>query len=356
MKLKNPISIIFLIIFLKSCGEKGKALIPDSTKTIVIGNDFLKGDSPEFNIELLDTINLELPGNPPLTSIQDLAFSQDFFVLLDRKQGLLKFDNDGSFLGKIGENGEGPNEYAMPYAIHLDEKVVFVADWQKMSVISYDLEGNFKSSSQKLPGNPISFYKDNDTLLVVQETLNGTKEQPRQVLISSIESKTLEIKNWEMPLYGYQSNYTNIHTVPRILSRVNNENLFYMPIIRGEIASHSDRDTIFRLENNRLVPEYLLQFTGFDNTLQLGISQVVMSDKYAFLRVVYENRSYFVVIDLETNQSLIHLKQLFGQDMTDEMIPKFFKGDVYYSILRENEKGEEKNPRIVFYRLKPIVN
>jgi hypothetical protein len=356
MKYLPPAILIFLIPLLQNCGEKDAALV--TTSTIEIHKEFLLGDSPELHIEILDTINLEAPGNPPLTAVHDLAFSQDFFLLVDRRQGLLKFDNKGSFLGKIGEKGEGPDEYAIPYAIHLDEKenVVLVADWQKRTVISYDLEGKFESTSNKLPGLPISFYKDNDTLLVVQESIIGTKEQPRQVLISSIEPKTLEVKNWKRPLYGYHSNYTHIHTIPRILSRVNNSTLFYMPIIRGEISSHSDRDTIFRKQEGRLTPEYLLHFIGFDNTLQLGISQVVMSDKNAFLHVGYDNRSYHVVIDLENNRPLIHLRQLFDQEMTIENIPKPLNGDVFYSILSNESGNEEKNPMILLYRLTSAHN
>jgi hypothetical protein len=350
--------VTIAIFLLQSCAGKDNTDTLGSTSIIKIQKDILLSDSPELQIEILDTINLELPGNPPLTSVHDLVFSQDFFLLIDRRQGLLKFDNKGIFLGKIGEKGEGPDEYTFPYAIHLDEKenIVLVADWQKMVVISYDLEGKFESTSNKLPGHPISFYKDNDTLLVVQETLNGTKEKPRQVLISSIDPKTLEVKNWERPLYGYHSDYNIIHPIPRIISRVNNAILFYMPIIRGEIASHSDRDTIFRKQEGRLIPEYLLHFIGFDNTLQLGISQVVMSDKNAFLRVVYDNRSYFIVIDLENNRPLIHLRQLFDQEMTDEMIPKPFKGNVYYSILRDKENAIEKNPQLVFYSLPSVRN
>ena len=358
MKYTTLTLLIIPVSLLQNCGDKDYSDTLASTHTIEIHKDFLFGDSQGLQIEILDTINLEVPGNPPITSVQDLAFSQDFFVLLDRKQGLLKFDNNGSFLGKIGEQGEGPDEYSAPYAIHLDEKenMVLVADWMKMMVISYDLEGNFNSSSQRMPGHPISFYKENDTILVVQETLNGTKEKPRQVLVSSIEPKTLEVKHWERPLYGYHSNYTNIHSIPRILSRVNNAILFYMPIIRGEISSHRDRDTIFRKQEGRLTPEYLLHFTGFDNTLQLGISEVVMSDKYAFLRVVYDNRSYFIVIDLENNRPLIHLRKLFDRELTPEMIPKPLNRDIFYSILRDEESTEEKNPLIVFYRLKPIGN
>lgn len=346
------------ILFMQSCGTKDHAITQIALNTIEIPKDFLFGDSQGLPIEIIDTINLEAKGNPPLTTVHDLAFSQDFFLLLDRRQGLLKFDNKGSFLGKIGEMGEGPDEYTMPYAIHLDEKenVVLVADWEKRIVISYDFEGNFISSSQRLPGHPISFYKEDDTVLAVQETLNGTKEKPRQVLISSIEPKTLEVENRERPLYGYHSDYTIIHPIPRILSRVNNATLFYMPIIRGEMSSHRDRDTIFRKQEGRFTPEYLLHFIGFDNTLQLGISQVVMSDKKAFVRVLYDHRSYFVVIDLENNRPLIHLRQLFDQEMTDEMIPKPLDGDVFYSILRDHDSFTEINPQIIIYRLPSIEN
>lgn len=353
MKFTTLTLLVFPVILLQNCGDKDNADTLVSTKTIEIQKDFLLGDWPELQIEILDTINLEAPGNPPLTFSQDLAFSKDFFLLLDNRKGLLKFDYSGNLLRTIGEKGEGPEEYIMPYAIYLDEKenCVLVADWQKRLVISYDFEGNFSSSSQRLPAHPISFYKDNDTLLVVQETLNGTKEKSRQVLVSSITPKTLEVEHWERPLYGYNSNFTIIHSIPKILSRVKNVSLFYLPIIRGNISSHTKTDTIFRKEEDHLVPEYLLHFTGFDNTHQLSIGQMVLSDNHAFLRVVYEKRSYYMVIDLENKRPLVHLKQLFDRELTEEIIPRPLKEDVFYSILRNEDGMEEKNPLIVFYRI-----
>ena len=162
--MKYIIRILFFIIIFQfqNCGNKDHPNYSKSTKDIDIKIDFLKESSLEFDFEFLDSINLEVPGNPPLTSIQDLVFSQNFFLLLDRKQGLLKFDNNGMFLLKIGEFGEGPDEYAMPYALHLDEKknIVYVADWQKMVILTYSLEGKFESTSSKLLGHPISFYKE----------------------------------------------------------------------------------------------------------------------------------------------------------------------------------------------------
>ena len=353
--MKYIIRILFFIIIFQfqNCGNKDHPNYSKSTKDIDIKIDFLKESSLEFDFEFLDSINLEVPGNPPLTSIQDLVFSQNFFLLLDRKQGLLKFDNNGMFLFKIGEFGQGPDEYAMPYALHLDEKknIVYVADWQKMVILTYSLEGKFESTSSKLLGHPISFYKEDDTLLVVQETINGTKEHPREVMINSFKPNSLEIVNNESPAYSFHSNFNIIHPIPRILSRVGNLSLFYMPIIRGEISSHTDRDTIFRHQDGKLTPEYLIHLIGFDSSMQLSISQIVISDKYAFLRVIYDNYPYLFVIDLESNSPLGHLKKLFNQEMTDEMIPRPIKEDRYFSILRDKENGLEKNPQILFYRI-----
>ena len=353
--MKNTTLIFFLILasLFQYCKKKDYTGTLESANTVEIHVEFLKGDSPEFIIEILDSINLEVLGNPPLTSIQDLVFSQNFFLLLDRKQGLLKFDNNGMFLFKIGEFGQGPDEYAMPYALHLDEKknIVYVADWQKMVILTYSLEGKFESTSSKLLGHPISFYKENDTLLIVQETINGTKEHPREVMINSLKPNSLEIVNNESPAYSFHSNFNIIHPIPRILSRVGNSSIFYMPIIRGEISSHTDRDTIFRHQDGKLTPEYLIYLIGFDSPMQLSISQIVISDKYAFLRVIYDNYPYLFVIDLESNSPLGHLKKLFNQEMTDEMIPRPIKEDRYFSIIRDKENGLEKNPQIVFYRI-----
>ncbi|WP_114751534.1 6-bladed beta-propeller [Pleomorphovibrio marinus] len=344
---------VFFVLLLQNCGDKDYADTLEGTTTIEIQKDFLLGEASELQFEILDTINLEAPGNPPITAIQDIAFSKDFFLLVDIKQGLLKFDNSGGYLRTIGELGEGPEEYTVPYAIHLDEKgkIVLVADWQKREVISYDLEGNVNSSSERLPGHPISFYMENDTVLVVQESLVGTKEKPSQVLLSAIEPNTLAVKHRESPLYGYNSNFTIFHSIPRILSRVKGESLFYLPIIRGDIKSHTDTDTIYRKEEDRLVPEYLLCFTGFDNSHQLRIGQMVMSDRYVFLRVIYENQSHYLVIDLENKRPLLPFNQLFNHTVTEGIMPRPFEEDVFYSILRDEEGFEEKNPLIVLFRI-----
>lgn len=352
MKFTNLALLFLFAPLLQNCGEKKDGDFESYIKTIEIQSDFLSGDALEFHVEILDTINLEAPGNPALTGFQDIAFAPDFIIVVDIRQGILKFDHEGNFLHTIGEMGEGPEEYTMPYAIYLDEKgnSILVADWIKRVVISYDLDGNFIASSQRLPGIPISLYNENDSLLVIQEGEFDSNTAPRQVLISAMDLTTLEAKHPENPLYSYNSSFTIMHRIPRILSRVNGESLFYIPILKVP-AEHRNSDTIFIKSEDRLLPEYILNFTGFNSADPLLITKLVMFDDYAYLAVGHNKQSHLVVVDLVNKRPLIHTRDLFDREFTLENMPQQKEGDVLFSILRNEEGMEEKNPMIVMYRL-----
>jgi hypothetical protein len=76
-----------------------------------------------------------------------------------------------------------------------------------------------------------------------------------------------------------------------------------------------------------------------------------MFDDYVFLYVVHNKRSYLVVVDLVNNRPLVHLRHLFDRELTIESFPRQLNEDVFYSILRDEDGIEEKNPLIVLYRL-----
>jgi hypothetical protein len=353
MKYTTLILPVFTVFLLQNCGDKDNSDTLLFTNTIEIQKDFFLDDSPELQFEMLDTINLGAEGNPPLSTVQDIYFSKHFFFLLDNKLGLLKFDNSGNLLRMIGEMGNGPNEYIMPYAIYLRENKVFVADWVKMVLISYDLDGNFISSS-RLPGRPISIYHENNTLLVIQEGLFGSNEETRNILLSSFDPKTLEvIKHQKSPLYSYISKFTIIHRFPRILGRIKESTLFYLPQsrVRG-LVEH--KDTIYRKVENHLVPEYLLHFTGFEKEDLPVTEYVEMFEGYATLLFKFDKQSYLVLLDLVNNVPLSLLKQPNDTNLTAikiQRVPKHLSEDVFYSILRNEEGMEEKNPLILLYRL-----
>lgn len=79
MKYTTLTLLVFSVFLLQNCGGKdiSDALVP--TTSIQIQKEFLLGGLPELQFETLDTINLEAKGIPPISSVQDIAFSQNIF-------------------------------------------------------------------------------------------------------------------------------------------------------------------------------------------------------------------------------------------------------------------------------------
>ena len=250
--------------------------------------------------------------------------------------------------------GEGPNEYFVPTSIHLDENknLILLTDWEKMSVVSFDFEGNF-IASKKFPGKPILLFQEKDTLLALQEDASSYQEANQMnLIVSTVDPNSLEVKHQEGVLYSYKSKLRTFFSFPGIVGRLNETLLFYLPRPRFEgLIEH--KDTIYKKVENHLVPEHLLHFTEFDRADTLSISHLEMFNGYASILLSYKKKGYFIMLDLEKNSSLYcwtHPVQDNFSGLDIENIPKPIKENVFYAILRDNESEEEKNPKIVFYR------
>jgi hypothetical protein len=351
MKYTKVIFLFLWVSLFQNCNQKNDVDITKALHTIEINKEFLLNHVNESQFKSIDTIDLEAPGNPSLTSIQDIVFAKDYIFLLDIKQGFLKFDYEGNFIQTIGKKGEGPDEYLVPTAIYLgeNENVTLVADWDKMVVHSYDLEGNFIASSKKLPGRPISFYKENDMVLVIQEGIESYGEGAQTVLVSSIEPTTLEFKSQETPWYSFTSRFYRIHSFLNVFGRLNESRLFYIPRVRFE-GMIDQKDTIYRVEGDRLVPEYHLDFTDFGKSDTLRIEFTEINDGYASILLAYKKDSYHLMLDLESRTPKYSKRLPFEINFFEEF-PKHINKDVYYAIIRNMDGYEEKNPKIVVYAL-----
>jgi len=354
VKTINPVLLIFYLILLQSCSRKVDKETTGIPYTIEISKQFLTSELPGLQFVALDTVDLESPGSPALTSIMDMAFAKDFFIILDVKQGLLKFDYEGNLLQPIGVKGQGPGEYFLPTSLHLDEKneKIFLTDWGKMTVVSFDLEGNF-IASEKFPGHPIFLYQQKDSLLVIQEEAFGSQETDRKnLIVSTLDPKILKTKHQEGVLYSYVSKLHTFYGFPGILGRLNETSLLYLPRPRFEgLTEH--KDTIYRKVENHLVPEYLLHFTDFDRTDTLNISHLEMFNGYASLFLGYKKKGYMIMLDLVNNLPLFYLGHPVHDNLSAldiENFPKHLNENVFYTILRDIESEVERNPKIVFYR------
>ena len=60
------------------------------------------------------------------------------------------FRKDGSFVGKVGNIGQGPGEYTMIYDMQIDEKAghVYLLPWNAKSIFVYNLQGEYLKDIQ----------------------------------------------------------------------------------------------------------------------------------------------------------------------------------------------------------------
>ena len=71
----------------------------------------------------------------------------DNYILVGRDKNVpcKLFRKDGSFVGKVGNIGQGPGEYTMIYDMQIDEKAghVYLLPWNAKSIFVYNLQGEY---------------------------------------------------------------------------------------------------------------------------------------------------------------------------------------------------------------------
>jgi hypothetical protein len=211
------------------------------------------------------------------------------------------------------------------------------------------MEGSFIASSKKLPGRPIAFYKENDKILVIQEGIESYGEGAQTVLVSSFEPKTLEFQSQISPLYTFASRFYRIHFFLRPFGQLNDTTLFYFPRVRFE-GMTDQKDTIYRMEEDHLVPEYHLDFTNFGKSDTLRIESAEINGGYASILLAYKKKSYHLMLDLQSRTPKFSMK-LPSESYSFEVFPKQLNTDTYYAIIRNMDEKEEENPKIIIYSL-----
>ena len=134
-------SVISIFCFL-SCNTSTQFNIPTLNVEYALNNNS-EADCHE-KIELLSIIPLETSETVLLADVRKIVPSNDLLFILDTELKLRLFDKDGNFIREIGQEGQGPGEYAMLTDFTIDEerKEVYMNDVLK--IVVYDYEGNFK--------------------------------------------------------------------------------------------------------------------------------------------------------------------------------------------------------------------
>ena len=251
--------------------------------------------------EEITAIELELTNESLINPdrIKRIVTSENY-IFVGGMDKILVFNKSGKFVRSIGSKGQGPGEYRSIRNLAIDETNgrLFVNAWHK--IIIYDFQGNFLKESyfiNQLSGLIVDINYINNELLIIdysmgREDANGLFNHSAIYRLNDEFQITdsCTIRNIYEP-WRVSSTWAEDFILP-----LDSTVYLYYPqsvqspsseaIMRKSPSSEAImRDTLYCLENNRLVPELKLKFK---NNGRNGEGNLFIS-----LNLVYRSSQYF---------------------------------------------------------------
>lgn len=292
---KNTFFILFLLIpfLLVSCNKKGEnsnyscqtICLDQATQIDTIRFSSLFNDA---KIITLDSCSQALIGDINRVEILD-----KYIFLLDRNiaKALFVFNEQGKFVRKIGNIGQGKGEYIAPFDFALDchKKQIYVLDRQAKKIHTYNYMTGNHISSVGIPlfSTHILFYDD---AIYTDYPRQSTKTKH---LIRKANAKTGK----ELDLYLSP----DIHNKGWNFTLSNNDGIF---ISRDStpLFTHLFMDTVFQITSNGIHPyfaiksDYMMGQKDIQNLNvdknPLDLIELIKKDKYYNLQTYIETHNF----------------------------------------------------------------
>jgi hypothetical protein len=296
------IEVAFLLLVLNGCNLQppGKRFSdPASFTTINISdiqdNQFIINDI----INSVKFIPLEFKDECLIHSILKLDFYNDTIFILSR-DGLYLFNTEGKYICQIGNKGQGPGEYILPFDFSIDKqnKQAIIYDSNKSKIQIYDLSGNFLKSVQiGMSWNIEPFGND----LFLNYPMNIMGDQPYCLMIVNQNGDTIKTFNnkFKFELLGTP------FLVPVIGAMYKFQNNIHFKQFL------SDTLYVFNSKSLKIIPKYVFQ--GMKNlpTRMLGnieqynkeainyswLDRILETENYLFIRLNSYGKSEYMIYD-----------------------------------------------------------
>ena len=317
--------------------------------------------------EELIAIELELTNESTLdpTRINRVIISEDK-VFITTWTRIFVFDKDGKYIRSIGSQGQGPGEYTNIRSIALDEKNkrLFVAS-AAYKIIAYDFDGKFLKETFFRKGSMRDINYVNEKLLLLAEKVTGGGSDGMHSLsavyqlnddLQLVDSCTIRDfypKNINVILGGPHPLGVN-----HILKGSKSIDLYY-----GDYFLRNDnmtervlRDTLYRFENNHLIPDLKLKFRNNDANKIVHIYNIYRSSRYIFATYTdynrggpYYNLAYFYFCyDTKTGKGY-NMKDGYTDDINKiekpvKIRPSLLDTEMFYYWHTNMKPGDKEEP------------
>ena len=214
-----------------------------------------------------DIIALETTDDCLISRIVNLIYKNDIYYLHDIAAAtIFLFDKDGKYISKLAKRGPGPDEYLGIDAFTVIEKNIWISDINGRRIMEYDenmqLVGQFGLSDQISPDHMINI----GDYVYAGTNWSGWLNKNMQLASYNIRDKELN---------GLLYVPENKPDAP-----LNRKNSQLAGLDNTCLFMYSFCDTIFRIENNAVTPEYKVIFNSNYEDIPVPI-QILIDPKYS---------------------------------------------------------------------------
>jgi len=306
--------------------------------------------------------------NPDM--IQRITVTENDIIIAEMSK-ILIFNKDGKFVRSIGSRGQGPGEYNHIMSMAMDEKNkrLFIVSSGPWKIICYDMDGNFlkEFATHSMFEYIVDInYINGDLLLINQNT--GEESETGRFTSSTVYRLTDDFRVTDSCIIRKNVNVFIFSFLYKdfILKGNTSVNLYYCESY-GKTNPPREvvvRDTLYRFERNRLVPELTLKFknNGIDGGGNKFIDpySIFRSSRYVFS--IYENykngNRYYFCFDTKTGKGY-NMQDGFTDDINgiDKRVsirPFNYDTEMFYYLYTyiKPDDFEEKNPTLYIGKLK----
>ena len=330
---KEPLFILlvfFIMIFACQSEQDKKFQFSSSvasSRDIKISQEKIISKPLPVEAYIKNIIPLETNNESIINNYYKLEFSEDKLIILDnmQKRGslskpkVLMFDTLGNFLKIVGSNGKGPHEYLSPINIQIGQRGDFQVYCNvKSSILSYDINGNYLSST-KLPIRTPYFATLNngdiafECLTKINDFQIGIYRKSKDTMVTYLPVPN-HIKNAVLfttinPEFGFSKFKNEYYICPQMSNK------------------------IYKIINQKPVVQYKLDIGGFDFYLPKSPDNLQEMGKNKIFEIQKLKR-----YKSDGNDQLEAITYL--QSNLYEKINFFFNwGGGLYTILREKNSG-----------------
>jgi hypothetical protein len=287
---------------------------------------------------------------------------------------ILVFDKTGKYIRSIGSQGQGPGEFTTLRSFALDEKNkrLFITSYNR-KIISHDLDGNFLKETSLFADNFYDINYINEKLLLLTENVNidskGVVYSRSALYQLNADLQVVDsCRVKDIYFDGSSGGYMTLHHAENFILKGTKSIYLYFGdfFVRDQGVEKVLRDTLYRFENNHLIPELKFKFKNDGVNKFISIDNIYRSSRYIFAKYAnyytsqkyqYEHY-YFFCHDTKTGKGYnmlegytddIHLieerKWIYPLSTNTEMF-------YYWHTHMDPDDFEEPNPTLYIGKLK----